>query len=68
MKSGVCVCGPDDVNFRHVWARHMSGRHVLTHRLSQSPWDVTLGYPTTMNEFTFFMDVMLNLFIHDMFL
>ena len=38
------------------------------HRLSRSPWDVTLGYPTTMNEFTLFMDVMPNPFIQDMFL
>ena len=29
--------------------------------------DVTLGYPTTMNEFTLFMDVMPNPFIQDMF-
>ena len=28
-------------------ARHIGGWQVFTHRLSRSPWDVTLGYPTT---------------------
>ena len=48
--------------------RHTGGWQVFTHGLSRSPWDVTLGYPTTMNEFTLFMDVMPNPFIQDMFL
>ena len=59
----VCVDQLDDVYFRHVWP----GTRAVD-RLSWHLWDVTLGYPTTMNEFTLFMDVMPNLFIQDTFL
>ena len=49
-------------------AKHTDGWRVFTHALSWSPWDVTLGYPTTMNEFTLFLDAMPNPFIQDIFL
>ena len=56
----------------YVWTGwHLFPPRVARHTagwLSRSPWDVTLGYPTAMNEFTLFMDVMPNPFIQDMFL